>query len=162
MQFEHVFAVAAPPDAVWAYLTDPYRVAPALPGASITEKVDERTYAGGITVKVGPVTAKYRGTVRFESLDPAARTASGESRPRPRQGEADSSATCAVSCGSPGSAFARPASSAPRAPSGRRTSSTPTTSTRCPRGHGSPASGARVWCTTHTSSIPSSRRPRRR
>lgn len=75
LQFEHSFAVKASPDRVWAYLTDPYRVAPALPGASITEKVDEQTWAGGITVKVGPVSAKYKGTVRFEALDPAARTA---------------------------------------------------------------------------------------
>jgi carbon monoxide dehydrogenase subunit G len=75
MQFEHAFVVKAPADRVWAYLTDPQRVAPALPGASITEKVDDRTWAGGITVKVGPVSAKYRGTVAFESLDAAARTA---------------------------------------------------------------------------------------
>jgi carbon monoxide dehydrogenase subunit G len=75
LQFEHSFVVKAPPASVWAYLTDPYRVAPALPGASITDKVDDQTYSGGITVKVGPVSAKYRGTVRFESLDPAARTA---------------------------------------------------------------------------------------
>jgi carbon monoxide dehydrogenase subunit G len=75
MQFEHAFVVKAPADRVWAYLTDPQRVAPALPGASITEKVDDRTWAGGITVKVGPVSAKYRGTVTFASLDPAARTA---------------------------------------------------------------------------------------
>jgi uncharacterized protein len=75
LQFEHTFAVKASPEAVWAYLTDPYRVAPALPGASITEKVDEKTYAGGITVKVGPVSAKYRGTVQFAALDPVARTA---------------------------------------------------------------------------------------
>jgi carbon monoxide dehydrogenase subunit G len=75
LRFEHAFVVKAPADRVWSYLTDPYRVAPALPGASITEKVDERTYGGGITVKVGPVSAKYKGTVRFESLDPGTRTA---------------------------------------------------------------------------------------
>ena len=74
LQFEHAFLVKASPDRVWSYLTDPYRVAPALPGASITEKVDDHTYTGGITVKVGPVSAKYRGTVRFEKLDPATRT----------------------------------------------------------------------------------------
>jgi carbon monoxide dehydrogenase subunit G len=71
LRFEHSFVVRAPRDRVWSYLTDPYRVAPALPGASITEKVDDRTYAGGITVKVGPVSAKYRGTLRFEALDAA-------------------------------------------------------------------------------------------
>ena len=75
LQFEHAFAIKAAPDRVWAYLTDPVRVAPALPGASITEKLDDQTWAGGITVKVGPVSAKYKGTVRFESLDPATRTA---------------------------------------------------------------------------------------
>lgn len=75
LRFEHAFAVKAPVDRVWSYLTDPYRVAPALPGAAITEKVDENTYAGTITVKVGPVSARYKGTVRFVKLDPAARTA---------------------------------------------------------------------------------------
>lgn len=75
LRFEHAFVVKAPRDQVWSYLTDPYRVAPALPGAAITEKTDERTYAGTITVKVGPVSARYRGTVRFVKLDPAAGTA---------------------------------------------------------------------------------------
>jgi len=72
LRFEHAFVVKAPADRVWSYLTDPYQVAPALPGAAITEKVDDKTYKGTITVKVGPVSARYRGTRRFESLDPAA------------------------------------------------------------------------------------------
>lgn len=72
--FENVFVVKAPPERVWAHLTDPYKVAPALPGAAVTEKVDERTYKGTITVKVGPVSARYRGTAHFESLDAANRT----------------------------------------------------------------------------------------
>ena len=72
LQFEHTFVVKAPAGRVWGYLTDPYRVAPALPGAAITEKIDDRTYAGMMTVKVGPVSARYKGRVRFETLDPAA------------------------------------------------------------------------------------------
>jgi uncharacterized protein len=72
LTFEHSFVVRAPAARVWDYLTDPYRVAPALPGAAITETIDERTYAGTITVKVGPVSARYKGKVRFESLDAAA------------------------------------------------------------------------------------------
>jgi len=38
LRFENAFTVKARPEKVWAYLTDPYRVAPALPGAAITEK----------------------------------------------------------------------------------------------------------------------------
>jgi carbon monoxide dehydrogenase subunit G len=72
---EKSFVVKASPDAVWSFLTDPYKVARCLPGAAITDKVDEQTYGGTITVKVGPVTANYRGKMRFERLDPAAREA---------------------------------------------------------------------------------------
>jgi carbon monoxide dehydrogenase subunit G len=75
LRFEHAFVVKAPKGRVWAYLTDPFRVAPALPGAAITEKLDDQSYAGTITVKVGPVSARYKGKVRFESLDAAAGTA---------------------------------------------------------------------------------------
>ena len=75
MRFENAFVVKAPTDRVWAYLVDPYRVATALPGAAITDKNDDGSYGGAITVKVGPVSAKYKGTVRFEKLDAAAHTA---------------------------------------------------------------------------------------
>jgi carbon monoxide dehydrogenase subunit G len=74
LSFEHAFVIKAPADRVWSFLIDPYRVAPALPGASITEKNEDGSYAGAITVKVGPVAAKYRGKVRFEAVDAAART----------------------------------------------------------------------------------------
>jgi len=75
MEITQTFVVRAAPDAVWAFLTDPHRVAGCLPGAAITDRVDERTYAGTITVKVGPVSTSYRGKVTFEHLDPATRTA---------------------------------------------------------------------------------------
>lgn len=75
MRVEKSFVVRAAPDAVWGFLTDPHKVAGCLPGAAIAGQVDERTYAGTITVKVGPVATSYRGQVRFERLDAAARTA---------------------------------------------------------------------------------------
>jgi carbon monoxide dehydrogenase subunit G len=75
MEITKSFVVNASADAVWAFLIDPYRVARCLPGAALTEKIDDQTYAGTITVKVGPVTASYRGKMRFERLDPTAREA---------------------------------------------------------------------------------------
>ena len=75
MEISKSFVVKASPEAVWSFLTDPARVARCLPGAAITGQVDERTHAGTITVKVGPVAATYKGTMRFERLDPATRTA---------------------------------------------------------------------------------------
>jgi carbon monoxide dehydrogenase subunit G len=75
LQIEKTFVIDAPRTAAWAFLTDPYRVVRCLPGAAITEKVDDQTYTGTITVKVGPVSASYKGKVRFERLDPVAGTA---------------------------------------------------------------------------------------
>ena len=75
LEISKTFVLDAPRAAAWEFLTDPYRVVRCLPGAAITEKVDEQTYTGTITVKVGPVSASYKGKVRFEKLDPAAGTA---------------------------------------------------------------------------------------
>lgn len=67
------FEVAAPVERVWPFLIDPRRVVECLPGADVTEVVDEQTYAGSVRVKVGPVTATYKGTVRLEEADEATR-----------------------------------------------------------------------------------------
>jgi hypothetical protein len=72
MEISKSFTVHAPAAAVWAFLIDPYKVGGCLPGAAITEKLDDQTYAGTITIKVGPVTASYRGKMRFDRLDAAA------------------------------------------------------------------------------------------
>lgn len=67
------FEVAAPPERVWAYLTDPARVVTCLPGAELLEVVDERTFTGRVKIKVGPVTASFRGRATFDEIDAAAR-----------------------------------------------------------------------------------------
>lgn len=72
MRIEKSFVVKAAPSAVWAFLTDPQRIARALPGAAIQEQIDPQTYSGTMTVKVGPVSTSYRGQMRFEKLDQAA------------------------------------------------------------------------------------------
>ena len=66
---EKQFVINAARREVWAFLTDPAKVAGCLPGAAITGQVDERTHSGTIAVRVGPVSARYKGTVRFERLD---------------------------------------------------------------------------------------------
>jgi carbon monoxide dehydrogenase subunit G len=75
MEITKTFTVSAPADAVWAFLTNPQRVAGCLPGATIGEKLDDKTYTGTMTVKVGPVSSSYKGKVIFERLDAASRTA---------------------------------------------------------------------------------------
>jgi len=77
MAFEitKTFVVKAASAEVWSFLVDPQKVARCMPGAAITEKLDDKTYAGTMTVKVGPVQASYRGKIVFERLDPTARTA---------------------------------------------------------------------------------------
>jgi len=74
MKIEQEFTINAGADKVWAFLVDPERVAAALPGAEITEKIDDTTYKGGMGVKVGPLSATYAGTVSF-TLDEAAKSA---------------------------------------------------------------------------------------
>ena len=74
-QIEKTFVVRAPPEAVWRFLTDPQRVARCLPGAAITSKLGDQSYAGTLAVKVGPVTASYKGQLSFARLDERERSA---------------------------------------------------------------------------------------
>lgn len=67
------FEVDAPPDRVWSFLIDPAQVVQCLPGAELLEQQDERTFVGRMRVKVGPVTAAFRGKARFDEVDAAAR-----------------------------------------------------------------------------------------
>ena len=68
MELVNEFRVDAPVDRAWRLLTDLERVAPCLPGATLTDVSDE-AYRGTVRIKVGPVTVRYRGVARFEQLD---------------------------------------------------------------------------------------------
>jgi carbon monoxide dehydrogenase subunit G len=93
MKLEQSFSVAAPADEVWKALIDVERVAPCLPGAEITEAGEDGTYSGTFTVKLGPTTASYNGTLKLDSLDEAARTATMSARGTDKRGQGGASAT---------------------------------------------------------------------
>ena len=72
LAIEQSFRLEAPRSLVWALLIDPQKIVGCLPGAAITAKLDDRTYEGTMTLKVGPVAAIYKGKVRFERVDATA------------------------------------------------------------------------------------------
>ncbi len=59
---------------VWESLSNPEEIVTCVPGAAITEKVDEANYKGEVTTKFGPVKAKYAGDIEIVELDEANRT----------------------------------------------------------------------------------------
>ena len=63
------FQIQEPIDRVWEYLTDPNKIVTCVPGASLTEQIDERNFKGGVSLKFGPVKAKYSGQITFEEID---------------------------------------------------------------------------------------------
>jgi hypothetical protein len=75
MQFSNSFEVPLPPAQAWAFLLDIQRIAPSMPGAELTEVVDESTYKGKVAVRLGPVALSFAGTAKFEDIDHAAHKA---------------------------------------------------------------------------------------
>jgi uncharacterized protein len=69
IKIEKTFQVQEPLERVWSFLSDPLKVAKCVPGAQITETVDDRTFKGLIKVQVGPSITDYKGQVRIERLD---------------------------------------------------------------------------------------------
>lgn len=74
MKIENSFTVDAPVEEAWALLTNIPEIAPCLPGAKLSGEEDG-VYKGSVKVKVGPVTAEYRGTAEFIEKDDAAHKA---------------------------------------------------------------------------------------
>lgn len=95
MRLEQSFTVAAPAEEVWRALIDVERVAPCLPGAEVTEAGEDGVYRGLFTIKLGPTTVVYAGTLRMEQVDEAARTAVMAARGTDRRGQGGATATIA-------------------------------------------------------------------
>jgi len=73
MEIENEFDVPAPVDHVWTYLLDVERVAPCMPGAELTEVVDDHTWKGKVNMKLGPVSLAFAGTVTMQERDDRAK-----------------------------------------------------------------------------------------
>jgi carbon monoxide dehydrogenase subunit G len=69
VEFDNSFEVPLPPAEAWTVLMDIRRIAPCMPGAELTEAVDDKTYKGKIAVRLGPVALAFAGTVIFEEID---------------------------------------------------------------------------------------------
>lgn len=62
-----------PIEKVWINLASPEEVVECVPGAAITEKIDDRNYKGEVVTKFGPIKAKYNGDIEIVELDEANR-----------------------------------------------------------------------------------------
>jgi hypothetical protein len=71
VEFDNSFEVPLPPAQAWPVLMDIKRIAPCMPGAELTEVVDDKTYKGKIGVRLGPVALTFAGTVTFDEIDNA-------------------------------------------------------------------------------------------
>jgi carbon monoxide dehydrogenase subunit G len=69
------FVVPLDPTATWKVLLDIKRIMPCVPGAELLDVLDDQTYKGKVSVKLGPVALAFVGTAKFEELDEAAKRA---------------------------------------------------------------------------------------
>ena len=91
MELNNEFRVAVPVADAWKVLTDVERIAPMLPGAQLQE-VEGDEYRGVVKVKVGPITAQYKGTATFVEKDEAAGRVVLKATGRDTRGQGNASA----------------------------------------------------------------------
>ncbi|AMN45589.1 carbon monoxide dehydrogenase subunit G [Steroidobacter denitrificans] len=72
IELQQTFQVQAPVKTVMDFLLDPQNVVACMPGASLTEIVDDKSFVGTVKIKVGAVTAQYQGTITYTEVDRAA------------------------------------------------------------------------------------------
>jgi uncharacterized protein len=92
VKIEDSFQVDVPVDEAWKVLLDLERIAPCLPGAQLTE-VEGDEYRGTVKIKVGPITAQYKGVAKIEEADEANRKVVLQAEGRDTRGQGNASAT---------------------------------------------------------------------
>lgn len=103
MELSNEFEVAVPVEQAWAVLTDVERIAPCLPGAQLQE-IEGDDFKGIVKVKVGPITAQYKGTATFVEKDDDAHRAVLSATGRDTRGQGNASATIVAQLESRGDA----------------------------------------------------------
>ena len=93
MLIENTFDVDAPLDRVWSYLLDVEKVVPCMPGAELTETIDDQNWKGKVTIKLGPVSLTFAGKVTMAELDEAAHRAVMKASGMEQRGKGAASAT---------------------------------------------------------------------
>src|SRR2546423_4328263 len=93
VKLEQSFEVEAPIDVVWQALIDVERVAPCLPGASVTGRNEDGSYAGNLTIKIGPTTAAYAGRLEMDQIDESAHVATTQAQGTDKRGQGGAKAT---------------------------------------------------------------------
>ena len=92
MELTNEFRVPVPVGDAWALLTDVERIAPCMPGAQLQEVAGDE-YRGIVKVKVGPITAQYKGAATFVERDEAAHRAVLRAEGRDTRGQGNANAT---------------------------------------------------------------------
>jgi len=96
MQITDTFHVDVPVDQAWDVLLDVERIAPCMPGAQLQE-VEGDEYRGIVKVKVGPITAQYKGAARIVEADVGARRIVIKAEGRDTRGQGNAAATVTAS-----------------------------------------------------------------
>ncbi len=92
MEISNEFQVAVPIEQAWNVLLDIERIAPCLPGAQLQEIAGEE-YRGIVKIKVGPITAQYRGVARIVEANIVDRRIVIRGEGRDTRGQGNASAT---------------------------------------------------------------------
>ncbi len=101
MKIEDQFRVEVPVEEAWKVLLDVERIAPCMPGAQLQE-IEGDEYRGVVKVKVGPITAQYKGAAKIVEADEAARRIVLKGEGRDTRGQGNASATVTVTLAADG------------------------------------------------------------
>lgn len=101
MELSNEFVVPVGVDEAWKLLTDVERIAPCMPGAELQE-IDGEEYRGIVKVKVGPITAQYKGKATFVEKDDGAHRAVLRAEGRDTRGQGNANATITATLESAG------------------------------------------------------------